>query len=325
VFKNSVLLAFALTSCVQVPLPPLTGPVMGYTARTWRDPVSGGPMKAVIFFPPMRPLVQEYAKLGPWWVEAASSSAIAFGRHPVVFISHGTAGSRFGHHDLAVELARAGYVVCAIEHPGDNYGDQSRVGTERVLLGRAWQLSAAIDALFAEPMFVDHLDERRIGVAGFSAGAYTSLLLVGAKPDFSLWAGYCSRHPDDAVFCRSTPPVLTLGDKPTFDARVRAAYLMAPVGVFFGERSLAPVRAPVALAVAEKDSVLLPAENAEVVRAGLSTVFEFTQIAGADHYVFLAPCNGEAKLCADPPGVDRRAVHRQLDAAAVKFFQTHLR
>ena len=34
--------------------------------------------------------------------------------------------------------------------------------------------------------------------------------------------------------------------------------------------------------------------------------------------------DGEAKLCADPPGVNRRAVHQQLFGAAVQFFQKHL-
>ena len=325
VLKTCLLLAFALTACVHVPPPPpLTGPVMGYTMRTWRDPITGGPMKAMIVFPPMRPLVQTLARLGPWWAEVAPSESIGFGRHPIVFISHGHEGSKFGHHDLAVTLARAGYVVCAIEHPGDNYGDQTGAGTEKVLLGRAWQVSAAIDALLAEPLFAQSLDPTRIGVAGFSAGGYTSLLLVGARPDFSLWAGYCSRHPDDQELCKTPPPTLSIGDKPTLDSRIRAAFVMAPLGVFFGPKSLSPVRAPVSLAVAEKDSVLLPAENAEVVRAGLSTVFEFTQIPGAGHYVFLAPCDGEAKLCADPPGVNRRAVHQQLFGAAVQFFQKHL-
>jgi hypothetical protein len=41
--------------------------------------------------------------------------------------------------------------------------------------------------------------------------------------------------------------------------------------------------------------------------------------------VFLAPCNGEAKLCADPPGVNRFEVHRELNLAAVKFFETRLK
>ncbi|MDP2273641.1 MAG: hypothetical protein Q8N23_22990 [Archangium sp.] len=325
-FKKTLLLAFTLTACAHVPPPPpLTGPVMGYTTRTWRDPVGSGPMKAVLFFPPMRPLVQNLARLGPWWAEVAPSETVAFGRHPLVVISHGAAGSRFGHHDLAVALARAGFVVCTIEHPGDNYADQTRVGTEKVLLGRAWHVSAAIDALLEDPVFGQSVDATRIGVAGFSAGGYTSLLLVGAKPDFSRWAGYCARHPDDAVFCKTPPPSLTVDETPTSDSRIRAAFVMAPLGIFFGPRSLSPIRTPVSVVVAEKDSVLLPAENAEVVRAGLPSISAFTEIPGADHFVFLAPCDGEAKLCADPPGVNRRVVHRQVNDSAVKFFEASLR
>lgn len=326
VLKKTLVLAFTLTACVHVPPPPpLTGPVMGYTTRTWRDPIASGPMKAVLFFPPMRPLVQNLARLGPWWAEVAPSESIAFGRHPLVVISHGAAGSRFGHHSLAVALARAGFVVCTIEHPGDNYADQTRVGTEKVLLGRAWQVSAAIDALLEDPLFGPSVDAARIGVAGFSTGGYTGLLLVGAKPDFSRWAGYCARHPDDAQLCKTPPPNLTVDETPTFDSRVRAAFVMAPLGIFFGPRSLSPIRAPVALVVAEQDSVLLPRENAEVVRAGLPSISAFTEIPGADHYVFLAPCDGEAKLCADPAGVNRRLVHQQVNASAVKFFEASLR
>ena len=324
--RGSLLLCFiALTDCVTVrPPAPLTGPVVGYTTRSWRDPVSGGSMRVVLFFPPLRPLVQAATRLGPWWAEAASSESIGLGKHPVVFVSHGRAGSRFGHHDLAVALARAGYVVCALEHPGDNYADQTGVGTG-VLLGRAWQVSAAIDGLLADPLFGSHLDASRIGVAGFSAGGYTSLLLVGARPDFTRWAGYCARNPTDNELCKDKPPALTVpGDRPTKDARVKAAFVMAPLGVFFGPDSFSAVRAPVSLAVAEKDSVLIAAENAAAIREGLSTIFEFTQIDGADHYVFLAPCGGEAKLCADPPGVDRRAVHERLNTGAVKFFDAHL-
>lgn len=322
-----MLLACALSACPrEIPPPALTGPVVGYTTRSWRDPVRGGFLRVVLFFPPLRPLAQSPTRLGPWWGEVQGSEAIGLGRHPVVFLSHGRAGSRFGHHDLAVALARAGYVVCALEHPGDNYADQTGVGTEGVLLGRAWQVSAAIDALLADPLFGPHLDPSRIGVAGFAEGGYTSLLLIGARPDFTRWEGYCQRHPADVELCRSKPPVLTMPkDKPTRDDRVRAAVVWAPLGIFFGPESFRGVRAPVSLAVAERDSVLLPEENAEVVHTSLPSIFEFTQVPGADHSVFLAPCGGEAKLCADPPGVDRRAVHERLNAAAVKFFAARLK
>jgi len=325
--RAALVLVLALTACVGTPKPEvLKGPVVGYTTRSWRDPVTGRPLRSVVFFPPLRPLVQTPTRMGPWWVEAGSSEAIAFGLHPLVVISHGEEGSRFGHHDLAVALARAGFVALTFEHPGDNYADATGVGTQRVLLGRAWQVSGAIDALMEDPLFAPHIDASRIGVAGFSAGGYTSLLLLGAKPDFTRWAGYCARHPEDLALCKDKHEEVTLdADKPTKDDRVKAAFVMAPLGIFFGQEAFWGVRRPVSLAVAEKDTVLLPAENAEVVRAGLSTIVEFTQVPGADHYVFLAPCGGEAKLCADPPGVLRAAVHDSLNTAAVKFFAAQLK
>ncbi len=321
-------LLLVITSCVpEVPPPVLTGPVVGYTMRTWRDPVASGPMRAIVFFPPFRPLVQAPARLGPYWVEANGGGALAPGLHPLVFISHGRAGSRFAHHDLAVALARAGYIVCALEHPGDNYADQTRVGTEDVLIGRARHVSAAIDALLAEPFFAGHLDTTRIGVAGFSEGGYTSLLLLGARPDFTRWKGYCARHPDDPEFCKKPPPALTFPkDQPIRDGRVRAAFVMAPVGIFFdAAQSFASVRAPVALTVAEKDSVLRPEENAALVKNGLSSLVEYTEIPAADHYVFLAPCAGSPTICADPLGVNRPSVHEALNTAAVKFFDRELK
>jgi predicted dienelactone hydrolase len=322
--RRTLVLLLAFASCVQVPPPILTGPVVGYTTRTWKDPVSRRPMRVALFFPPMRPLVQEPMRLGPWWAEVGGTESIGMGQHPVVFISHGHAGSRFGHHDLAVALARAGYVVCALEHPGDNYADETGVGTERVLLGRARQVSAALDVLLLDPLFGPHLDKSRVGVAGFSEGGYAGLLLVGAKPDFTRWTGYCARHPDDAELCRDPHPELKQ-DRSVRDDRVRAAFVMAPVGIFFGPMAFTGVRAPVSLAVAEKDSVLLPEENALIVRTGLTSLVEYTEIPAADHYVFLAPCAGAEKICADPLGVNRPTVHEAVNTAAVKFFDAQLR
>jgi predicted dienelactone hydrolase len=39
---------------------------------------------------------------------------------PLVVISHGRGGSFIGHHDTAEMLADAGFIVAAINHPGDS-------------------------------------------------------------------------------------------------------------------------------------------------------------------------------------------------------------
>jgi predicted dienelactone hydrolase len=103
---------------------------------------------------------------------------------------------------------------------------------------------------------------------------------------------------------------------------------MAPLAVFFGPHAFDAVTVPVFLASAQKDSVLLPEENAKVVVDGLGARLRTDEIAGADHGVFLAPCSDELKahlpLCLDPPGVDRAAVHARLQTQLIAFFNASL-
>ena len=47
-------------------------------------------------------------------------------RLPLVIISHGRGGWFGGHHDTAEALADAGFIVAAINHPGDTFSDSSK-------------------------------------------------------------------------------------------------------------------------------------------------------------------------------------------------------
>jgi predicted dienelactone hydrolase len=237
----------------------------------------------------------------------------------------------WGHHDLAEHLARSGFVVAAVEHAGDSWRDQSGFGTDRVMLGRPRQVSALIDVALADPALASAIDPSRIGAMGFSAGGYTALLLVGAHPDFTRLAGYCARHPKDPEICARRAVTIT-SDAPTqtADPRVHAAFVMAPLGIFFGPGAFEGVTAPVYVYEAAQDHVLLPDENAEVVRHGLRTLDGFRSVPGADHYVFLAPCSASLaanapELCRDPEGIDRVAVHAQVAEDARAFFDKSLR
>jgi predicted dienelactone hydrolase len=132
-----------------------------------------------------------------------------------------------------------------------------------------------------------YLLEGRTGVAGFSAGGYTALVLLGAQPDFSLLQGYCTRHPEDREICGLKNVVVTLvSPRPMLASRVRAGFVTAPLGIFFGPGAFEAVRSPVFFA--QEDAVLLPDENAVPVRKGLRTLVESRVIPGAGHYVF--PC-----------------------------------
>lgn len=306
-------------------------PGVGVRTLDGVDPITRAPLPMAVVYPTAR--AGAPATFGEYTVAATRDAAPAAGRRPLVVISHGHAGTRWGHHDLATALARAGYVVASVEHVGDSYRDQSGVRSDRVLLGRAYQLSAAIDRVLADPALAPHIDAARIGVAGFSAGGYTALLVAGARPDFARLAPYCARHPEDHEICDGGPVRRELAPaalRPTRDARVRAAFVMAPLGIFFGDDAFREVTAPVFLTWADGDRVLLPGENAEPVARRLGAALAGTRVvAGAGHFVFLVPCPPAVAaalpaLCIDPPGVDRARVHEVLAADAVRFFDERL-
>ena len=299
------------------------------------EPITGTRVPIAIFYPSDQTSGDTTTQVGPFRIEAQRDAVPNDQRRPLIVLSHGSGGDRWGHRDLAVVLARHGYIVAAVEHPGDSYDDRGGIGTDRVFRGRAYQVSAAITALLAEPTFAPRIDAARIGVAGFSAGGYTALLLLGAQPDFSRWAGYCQRHPEDPEFCGEGVPSLSqinvLHDPPAMtDPRVKAAFVMAPLGFFFGPHAFDGVKAPVFLYEAAADKVLLPAENSRNVQRGLANLYAFRSVPDAGHFVFLAPCEAAfakrvPKLCRDPYGVDRVAVHALIQRDAEAFFDQMLK
>lgn len=294
------------------------------------DPVSQRPMKAAVFYPSSDR--SESMRLGPLEIGAKKDAKVSSGRHPVVLFSHGNGGSMFSHHDTAEYLARHGYIVAAIEHPGDNFRDESGQGSDRVMVGRNLQLSELLNSLLRTGSAVsEFVDTGKIGVAGFSAGGYTALLMVGAQPRFELLAPYCRQYPK-SVLCAgegsvrlSSPPLAVQAD-----SRIRAAFVMSPVAVFFDRQSLGEISVPVYLYAAEGDTVLPPDMHARRIRAEVRTLTGYTEVPGADHFVFLSPCSPQMEratpaLCKDKPDIDRRRIHEALNRDMLRFFEGQLR
>lgn len=320
------LLLIATLAACHASSPAPVEPAIGFRSLDAIDPVTKAPLPVGVFYPATGPATS--FALGDQAIPAGRDLPVAGSAHPLVAISHGHGGTMWGHHDLAEALARHGYVVVVVEHVGDSARDGSGAGSDRVMYGRAYQLSAAIDGAIAA--LPGAIDPARIGVAGFSLGGYTALLAVGAKPDFERLGPYCARHPEDHEVCEIRELRRELATvTPTVDRRVRAAFVMAPVGIFFSPATLRGVTAPVFLTWGSEDRVLLPDENAKLVAAGLRTLAGTREIAGAGHFVYLAPCGPAlAKqlpmLCVDAPGIDRAAIHRTLAADAIRFFDAQL-
>lgn len=319
----------------------------GFRAVTIQDPVDGDAMPGYVFYPTAARIA--ITRRGPYELHATPDAPPVPGAKPLVVISHGHGGSALGHHDLAVYLASHGFVVATLQHPRDNYADDSGDGQPEVMIGRPIQVKATISMLLHDPRWNGLIDPQRIGVAGFSNGGYTSLLLVGAVPQFTRFLSYCKAHPDDPNICGHVKQVVAelarqgltadqmlttmqgelhrWGD--TADTRIRAAFVMAPQSLVFDQAGLASINRPVFLYYGQHDEVLRPKYNVLHIAPLIHTLAGLEMIPLAGHYVFLSPCSSTlAKsapaICRDPPGVDRARVHARINADALAFFSRTL-
>jgi predicted dienelactone hydrolase len=123
--------------------------------------------------------------LGNATLPGVKDCPIAGGKLPLVIISHGRCGSFVGDHDVAETLADAGFVVAAINHPGDTTSDTSRSDDLSVFVERPNDIKRLIDFMIGASPVAANIDPGRIGFFGFSRGGYTGLVLVGAKRDIA--------------------------------------------------------------------------------------------------------------------------------------------
>ena len=302
---------------------------VGFHRLSFLDPLDEQPMRAIAFYPSNE--ARGLTRMGGYEVEATEEAKIAMGHYPLLMLSHGNTGTPLALHDLATSLARKGFVVVAVLHPGDNYKDHSRLGTLSNLYGRPMQISAAITATLADRELSPYVHDDQVGVIGYSAGGETALILSGAQPELDRLRRYCQERPEDRDACTTKGELIADRDDlvPVADPRVHALLLMAPLSLMFGRQTLADVHVPVLLYSGDNDKLVFPDKNADALARKLPVEPEFKVIPGAGHFVFMAPCTDEQMgampgLCTDAQGVDREDVHRDLIYEAGRFFSKTL-
>jgi predicted dienelactone hydrolase len=269
------------------------------------------------------------AQLGPYVVRGIQGCAIVGNALPLVLISHGQGGSYLGHHDTAAALADAGFVVVALNHPGDTFGDDSAAQDLKIFESRPRDASRVISFMLKDWPSRHHLDPRSVGVFGFSRGGYTALALAGAIPSLpASGRRLCDHWWSYALsLCREmTRKSARLN--PQVDPRIRAAMVLDPLNLFDGA-GLKSVRIPVQLWASEEGGDGVALAHVEAIRSALPRPPEYHVAKGAGHFAYLAPCPpafkaSAPKLCEDPPGFDRTAWHRTMNAAVAAFFKQHL-
>jgi predicted dienelactone hydrolase len=298
----------------------------GFARIALADPVSGKEMSGFVLYPTEAP--EHSLSMRPYELEVAEGAAVAGGPYPLVIFSHGRRGLPQSYHDLLGALARRGFIVAAIAHPGDNYNDRSGADGDAELVQRTRHVVALIDYLLREGPFAGAIDASRIGVMGHSAGGYAALLLLGARPDFSQLAGRCRgspNRPPGAARLTHDP-----AERPVSDKRIGAAVIMAPAfGCLFDAAALEHIAAPLRFYQGSTDEILSPKFRADYLAPLLPKAPELVNLEGAGHFVFLAPCPMMMRIfasavCSDAPGIDRATLHARMGVEIAEFFSRTL-
>jgi predicted dienelactone hydrolase len=260
-------------------------------------------------------------------VIAVKGSPISGDKLPLVVVSHGRGGHFVSHHDTIETLADAGFVVAAINHPGDTYFDMSRSGDLSAWVDRPTDIKRLIDYMLSISPAAPNIDPQRIGFYGFSRGGYTGLVLIGGNPDWAGATDFCRRS--SSQWCekilRKEFPTQPL----VHDPRIKAAVIADPLAVFFTGDSLASVKVPVQLWASEFGGDGVTDRQLAAVDRNLPAKHEYHVVPNSGHFAFLAPCppalaEAMPEICTDAPGFDRAAFHEQFNAAVLAFFRANL-
>jgi predicted dienelactone hydrolase len=274
------------------------------------DDVQGASIALWLLYPTRS--LEQLEPFGPFRMRLALNATVEGEELPLVVISHGSGGTPWTHRDLAAHLARSGFLVALLQHPGNHRGDDSLQGKVANLQHRPRHVRLAIDAVLGDEIVGKHASPRGVALIGHSMGGYTALAVAGGEPSAFAW-----ETPDGTA-----GPVSV-----EHDPRVRALVLLAPATAWFmAEGALAGVQVPVLMRTGEKDTLTDPF-HARVVELGLApALLDHQRVPSAGHFAFLSPYPAEMKSPAippsqDPDGFDREAFLPLLFADIVRFLQ----
>lgn len=242
------------------------------------------------------------------------------GRWPVVLLSHGYGGAARSMGWFATAIAAQGYVVIAVDHPGNNGRDPMTKAGAAYFFERPGDLVAAYRHVAKDPVLAGAIADGPVAVAGFSAGGFTTLALAGGQVEPARLRRFCDERPDDGV-CRPQiefplpiGEVLDLLESKAARQRiaaiarerngldVRAAFVMAPAIVqAFSPRSLEKVRVRTTIVIGTADTVA-PNETNGTRAAELIDGSTLQPVRDSTHYDFLGTCTPHGRdvmpLCA---------------------------
>lgn len=305
-------------------------------------PPTKSEIKGILWYPTLDK--SQKIKVGPFDLDVTKNAEIKDGKYGLIVISHGSQGSHLGHRDTAVYLAKRGFIVVSVLHPKNNYLDDSAGRTVENWINRPRHISTALDSILTEGDIERYINKDAIAIIGHSAGGYTAVSLIGGVPDTANISRHCQEHIDDTELCGGhgfisrIKGIFSLSDskdehiiKDTHDRRIKAAVLLAPLGVLFkDEQALVNIKVPILMYRGEKDDVLRYPYHAESINQKLNIKPEYIVVENAGHYSFLSPFPDGIKqrvgvVAKDPNGFDRVEFHLQMNQKIFRFLSKSFR
>jgi predicted dienelactone hydrolase len=312
-----------------------------------RDARHSDQLRITIWYPAAAGAIEEPLDVGPPNQplfrpgKAAPEAAFADDKaRPVVLLSHGFGGTARMMAWLGTALAREGYVVVAVDHPGNNGRDPMTIAGAILYWERPGDLRSSLARVEADPLIAPHLDLARLAVSGFSAGGFTSLAVAGARVSLQHFRDFCAANPADGVCApqkefavnqTQAKQFLTAPENADEIARshddlsipgIKAAFVMAPAIVQgIDPASLSRMTVPVSIILGDADLVAPPKTNGEVAAAAIPGA-RITILPGVGHYDFLSECTpaGDAAIPVCPTKVPRAMTHKAAIDEALSFF-----
>ncbi len=254
---------------------------------------------------------------------------------PLLLLSHGSGGNAERLGWIASQLAAAGIVVVAPNHPGTMSNDSDPFQTVKVW-ERPADLSAALDFILATPPNSITPDPSRIGVLGYSLGGAAALGLGGVRLSKAGFIAYCDNAADtlDCGWMRRAGVDFSAIDQTLYEQSNRDTRIGTVIAV---DPALPAAMQPDSLAPLATKTLIINLGGPETLPLGLKSDGiaahipngHYHAIPNAHHFSFLPECSGlgfviigvagDDNICSDIGFDHRAAVHDQIMGQVLPF------
>ncbi len=121
----------------------------------------GPALKGAVWYPCAQP--PEKVDLGKITLPGVKDCPLPDKNLPLIVVSHGRRGNFIGHYDTYEVLADAGFIVAAVNHPGDTVLDLSRTDDLSIYVERPNDIKRLVDFMVGASPLASNIDREPCG------------------------------------------------------------------------------------------------------------------------------------------------------------------